>query len=330
MQGALRLPKWNSRLGLGRIFRKQLPKGSFTVEEELKALEGGAAVFEKNHSAWVTQLRDVVPVDQGLDWLRLSAYGVLGRADRGQSIEKPNAESDPTDKPKARELIPYRTRYQTFGTDATFTSGPYFLSTGLYHNRRKSTVPETLTRTETAEGMVGLATFSYTNPDKEPADVRNMKQSVDLVFNVSYGMGGAYVGETQNFTPDVLMLGTFASPLKEPTLTIGPGLTNKHYLGFVITTPRMGYLKKFAKAVHLPTSEINSSSATLKLHQVLAAGHARTRSVVQHGNVSASGPLPKPTSNSCSNRRKASATSSPWRVCGQAKPSKAMGLTNRW
>lgn len=261
------------RVNVGRIVRKELPDGSFTAAEAVKAAAAGN-VLEKDHGAYVLQVRDMT---FNTKLFRTSLFGVLGEAKRGHITDPAN--------PATSALIPYEIGYWTTGADMVFSYKHVLLTGGFYRNKRWSDdAPEAASTGIAKSGNVGLLTLSYTNIDKE--DAAQGKQTVDWVVSGSFGVGGNYVGETQSFAPDQLFLTTFAPALREAQFPIGTGLTNKVYIGAAVTTPQSWDLLKKIIGPLTPTArDISASSVTLKVHRyILRNTGATNRTLGTEGN----------------------------------------------
>lgn len=255
-------PLGTARFSAGGIFRKQLPDGSFTVEEEKKAIDAGGSDLERRHVGEVYQLRDV-----WLGRVRTSFYRIAGRSMRGQSFT-----ADPAATPPA--LVRFNVDYQTTGVDAMFAVRNLFVSGGVYGATRSSNAPAFLGRTgDATDGYVGLVNVSYSKPTDKTVQG---KREVAWTASGSIGAGGEYVGETQSFTPDVLFLSIFAPalPFKDPAFRLGTGLTNKTYYGATWSSSRPGLTEALAKFVHLPPSDISNVGITLKAHHYRLRGNA--------------------------------------------------------
>jgi hypothetical protein len=256
---AFRIPKmhWLGRVNVARIIRKELPDGSFTSAEIVKATAAGT-VLEKDHGAILAQFRDLT---FGSRYFRASLYGVLGEAKRGHVVDPAN--------PTTSELTRYEVDYWSTGADMTLSYRHLLLTGGLYANKRWSDdAPEAAAPAIAKSGNVGLATMSYTNIDK--GELEQGRQEVDWIASASIGGGGDYVGETQAFAPDLLFLSTLAPALKETSYPIGSGLTNKWYFGGAISTPQsFQWIKDILRPVSPSARDISASSVSFKLHHYL-------------------------------------------------------------
>lgn len=264
VSGTYLLPR-NVVVSVGRIFRKEMPIGSFTLDEQQKVVAAGGSFLERNHQSTVLQVRDLFAEER----FRLSVFGVIGDAARGEHYVADSATTPPT-----LALREFDVNYWTTGADMVLGVKKLFVSAGLYHSHKSEKRPVELPQRDEVSGRVGLVSVSYTNPDSK---VVQGKQGIDWVLTGLVGAGGEYVGESQSFAPDVLFLNTFASALREPSVAIGRGLTNKWYFGGVWTTPQFGWIKAAARKVPFLANDINSSNLTFKLHQYMLR-HAGDRS----------------------------------------------------
>jgi hypothetical protein len=271
---AFRVPKflWLGRINVARIVRKELPDGSFTAAEVIKATTAGT-LLEKDHGATVVQFKDITLSSK---IFRASLYGSLGEAKRGLAVDPAN--------PTTSELSRYEVDYWTTGVDTTISHRHVLLTGGLYRNKRWSKdVPAAASKGIARSGYVGLGTLSYTNVDKSDRD--KGLQTVDWVLSGSVGAGGDYVGESQAFAPDQLFLTTFAPALREDAIPIGPGLTNKWYYGLALSSPQSwNLIKKIIGPLSPTARDINASSVSFKVHQYLRRGGGAARALGTEGN----------------------------------------------
>jgi hypothetical protein len=224
---------------VGYIFKKELPEGSFNVEEVQKIVKAGGTSLDRNNRDVVLQVRDIA-----VGRTRTAVYGVIGDADRGRLR---------TDENDVSTLEEFDANYWTAGGHAMLTMGNSLLSVGLYHSERSGDAPTDLELvSDDLSGNVGLVSFSYTNIDWDK--VVGNQRATDFSITGQIGRGGAYVGESQAFAPDQLFLSKFAGTLSDPDAPIGVGLANKWYYGVVATTPKLDWLS------------LGKGVATLKIH----------------------------------------------------------------
>lgn len=243
----------NAQAYLGRITRKEIPDGSFTVAESIKA-RAGLGVLDKNHGAWLLQFRDAT---FGTDRLRTSVYALRGDAKRGYTPAGTLA-TDTT-----VTLTPYYLEYWTTGADVFLTGRASHVTGGLYYNTRSSDdapAPEQVGLDK--NGVAGLVTANYSKIDEK---LWQGKKRVSWTVSGTVAGGGDYVGETQAFAPDVLFLSMFAPALREPSYPVGTGLTNKWYFGGVLTVPQWNLLGRL-NPTRPSARDINGASMSFKLH----------------------------------------------------------------
>src|SRR5262249_13930337 len=137
-------------------------------------------------------------------------------------------------------LEEFDVNYWTAGGEAS-VSIPHSLATfGLYYSKRSNDASAAVKLPDDdASGNAGLFTFSYTNPSHHKFDDEH--QETDFSITGQIGRGGAYVGESQDFTPDLIFLSKLAPVLIDPTAPIGAGLAHKWYYGVIGTTPQLGW-----------------------------------------------------------------------------------------
>jgi hypothetical protein len=241
---------------------------------------------DRNHSAVLLQVRNAGP----LTWkfAQLDLYALYGRKSATRCIqltegacpsqpgESDNAVPvDPSGKPLTFAL---KQRYWTYGAELTFGfKEGWGGSAALYHSQlRVKDAPEqaTLQTTDSGDGTVGLFTIGWTKFQKTVVvDDRPSLFTVRAQLGIGTGDdptkdgNQGYLGETAGFAPDQLFLSVLAPAIQTARGQVGAGLSNKTYIGFLVSTPQWSPLQYLADVMNVPSTDVAGKSTTIKFHQ---------------------------------------------------------------
>jgi hypothetical protein len=259
------------------IIRKEQPRDRFLADTPKDPQD-------RDHWAVYLQAAPVLRLG-AQQWGQVNVFGVYGQQEQQRTADFGK---------DTMQVMQFDRHYETVGAEWLGTFNRSAASVAVFGSRTRANTPDERVDLpgDRGHGYVALATFTRTNLDSA---VEGNRQKVDGAFNLFFGLGSGdetpadssakdtnegYVGETGNFTPDLLFLSRLAPLINtdvrarsdDGSMTIrrtgrvGRGLANKTYFGATYTDQRWSLLQLIARGLQIPADDLGARSTTVKLH----------------------------------------------------------------